>query len=108
MKANYKNALKLAQQIEVKYSQLNTFNGGFFDLYHDDLKTQSNCAYDELDDLVEYLSNKKKFYGYHPNQISGLELAEISMQNLRDTLAYVTSIIDVQNQLNNCPKSIYG
>ena len=34
--------------------------------------------------------------------------AEISMQNLNDTLAYVTFIIDIQNQLNNCPKSIYG
>jgi hypothetical protein len=96
MKTTLKNAIKLAQEIESKYNELNGDNEGFFDLYHDDLRIQSDCAWQEVEELEEYLKNKEKEY------------VEISMQNLRDTLAYVTSIIDVQNQLNNCPKSIYG
>jgi hypothetical protein len=96
MKTTLKNAIKLAQQIESKYNELNGDNEGFFDLYHDDLRIQSDCAWDEIAEMSNYLTNKQKDY------------AEISMQNLRDTLAYVTFIIDIQNQLDKCPKSIYG
>ena len=96
MSITLNKAIKLAQQIEAKYNQLDNVNEGFFDLYHDDLRIQSDCAWLEVEDLKEDLKNKQKKY------------AEISMQNLNDTLAYVTFIIDIQNQLKNCPKSIYG
>jgi hypothetical protein len=96
MKTTLKNAIKLAQEIQKKYNELNNENEGFFDLYHDDLLIQSDCAWLEVEEIEEDLKNKQKKY------------AEISMQNLRDTLIYVTFIIDIQNQLNNCPKSIYG
>jgi hypothetical protein len=96
MKTTLKNAIKLAQEIEAKYNELNGDNEGFFDLYHDDLLIQSDCAWQEVEELEEYLKNKQKEY------------AEISMQHLRDTLAYVTFIIDIQNQLDKCPRSIYG
>jgi hypothetical protein len=89
-------AIKLAQEIQKKYNELNNDNENFFDLYHDDLLIQSDCAWQEVEELEEDLKNKQKEY------------AEISMQNLKDTLIYVTFIIDIQNQLNNCPKSIYG
>ncbi len=96
MKTTLKNAIKLAQEIEAKYNELNGDNEGFFNLYHDDLRIQSDCAWQEVEELEEYLKNKQKEY------------AEISMQNLKDTLAYVTFIIDIQNQLDKCPRSIYG
>lgn len=95
METTLRNAIKLARRIEAKYNELDA-NNVFFNLYHDDLRTQSDCAWDEIGELSDYLKNKQKDY------------AEMSMQNLKDTLAYVTYIIDVQNQLNNCPKSIYG
>jgi hypothetical protein len=96
MKTTLNKAIKLAQQIEAKYNQLDADNQGFFNLYHDDLYIQKNCAWLEVEDLKEDLKNKQNKY------------AEISMQNLKDTLVYVTFIIDIQNQLENCPKSIYG
>jgi hypothetical protein len=95
METTLKNAIQLAKQIEVKYNELDA-NNVFFNLYHDDLRTQSDCAWEEIGELSNYLKNEKEHY------------AEFSMQKLRDTLAYVTFIIDIQNQLNNCPKSIYG
>jgi len=96
MKTTLKNAVILARQIRSKYNELNGNNEGFFNLYHDDLRTQKHCAWDEVIELEKYLENKQKEY------------AEMSMQNLRDTLAYVTFIIDIQNQLDKCPRSIYG
>ena len=96
MKTTLNNAVKLAQQIEAKYNELDADNQGFFKLYHDDLYIQKKCAWLEVEEIEEDLKNKQKQY------------AEISMQKLRDTLAYVTFIIDIQNQLENCPKSIYG
>jgi hypothetical protein len=95
MKTTLRNAIKLAKQIEAKYNELDADNI-FFNLYHDDLSIQSDCAWEEIGELSNYLKNKQEHY------------AQFSMQNLRDTLAYVTYIIDVQNQLKNCPKSIYG
>ena len=104
MKTTLNNAIKLAQKIEMMYSQLNLENEGFFNLYHDDLRIQSDCAYQEVDDIEEYLAHPKKIW----NGATSLELAEGCMKNLKDTLTYVTFIIDVQTKLNNCPKSIYG
>jgi len=95
METTLRNAIKLARQIESKYNELDA-NNIFFNLYHDDLRTQSDCAWDEIAEMSNYLKNKEKEY------------AEMSMQNLRDTLVYVTFIIDVQNQLDKCPRSIYG
>lgn len=96
MKTTLKNAMKLAQQIESKYNELNGDNEGFFYLYHDDLRIQSKCAWEEIEELEDYLKHKQK------------KFAEMSMQNLIDTLAYVTFIVDIQNQLDKCPRSIYG
>ena len=95
METTLRNAIKLARQIELKYNELDV-NNIFFNLYHDDLRIQSDCAWDEIGEMSNYLTNKQKEY------------AEMSMQNLKDTLIYVTFIIDIQNQLNKCPKSIYG
>jgi hypothetical protein len=103
MKTTIKNAAKLALQIEKKYNELNTDNSGFFDLYHDDLKTQSDCAYQDFNDLEEYLKTPKKVY----NNTTSKELADDIMENLKATLIYVSFIIDIQNQLNNTPKSVY-
>jgi hypothetical protein len=96
MKTTLKNAIILARQIKSKYNQLNGNNEGFFYLYHDDLRTQMDCAWDEVIALEKYLANKQKEY------------AEMSMRNLKDTLYYMTFIIDIQNQLEKCPKPIYG
>lgn len=106
MKTTLNNAIKLAQQISSKYNELDG-DSPIFDLYHDDLSIQSDCAWQEVDEIEEYLKNKKKVYGIN-NEYTGLNLAEISMQNLTNTLIYVSFIIDIQNQLNKCPKSIYG
>ena len=95
METTLRNAIKLARQIESKYNELDADNI-FFNLYHDDLRTQCDCAWEEIGELSNYLKSEQKQY------------AEMSMQNLKDTLAYVTYIIDMQNQLNKCPKSIYG
>ena len=96
MKTTLNNAIKLAQQIESKYNELNGDNEGFFDLYHDDLLIQKDCAWQEVEELEEDLKKKRKKH------------AEISMKNLKDTLDYVTFIVDIQNQLDKCPRSIYG
>jgi hypothetical protein len=98
-----KDAISLAQQIETKYNQLDGDNDGFFNLYHDDLRTQMNCAWEEVAEIEEDLKTKSK----ECKKISK-QYIEISMQNLKDTLTYVSFIIDVQNKLNNCPQSIYG
>jgi hypothetical protein len=103
MKTTLNNAIKLAQQIEAKYNELNGDNEGFFDLYHDDLRIQSDCAWQEVEEIEEDLKTKSK----ECKKISK-QYIEISMQHLRDTLAYVTFIIDIQNQLDKCPRSIYG
>ena len=95
MKTTLKNAIKLARQIEAKYNELDA-NNVFFNLYHDDLRTQSDCAWEEIGELSNYLKSEQEHY------------AQFSMQKLIDTLAYVTYIIDIQNQLDKCPKSIYG
>jgi hypothetical protein len=104
MKTTLKNAIELAKQIQSKYNELGIENKNFFSLYHDHLLLQSDCAWEEIGEMDVYLKNKNKVYGI----ATGAEHAETSMQNLRDTLVYVTFIIDIQNQLNNCPKSIYG
>ena len=104
MKTTLKNAIELAKQIQNKYDELGIENENFFNLYHDDLRIQSDCAWDEIGEMDVYLKNKDKVYG----NSTGAEHAESCMQNLIDTLAYVTFIIDIQNQLANCPKSIYG
>lgn len=104
MKTTLKNAIELAKQIQTKYNELGTENENFFKLYHDDLQIQSDCAWEEIGEMDVYLKNKDKVYGI----ATGAVHAESCMQNLRDTLTYVTFIIDIQNQLNNCPKSIYG
>ena len=96
MKTTLNNAMKLAEQIESKYNEFNGNNEGFFNLYHDDLRTHSDCAWREINEIQHYLENNKENF------------ADISMQYLRDTLAYVTFIIDIQNQLDKCPRSIYG
>tara|TARA_R110000868_G_scaffold50875_2_gene161968 strand:- start:9678 stop:9965 length:288 start_codon:yes stop_codon:yes gene_type:complete len=95
MKTTLQNAIKLARLIEAKYDELDADNI-FFNLYHDDLRIQSDCAWEEIGELSNYLKSEQEHY------------AQFSMQNLKDTLAYVTYIIDMQNQLKNCPKSIYG
>ncbi len=107
MKTTLKNAIKLAQQIEAKYNQLDADNQGFFKLYHDDLRTQSDCAWQEIEEIEADLQAMLKTTDKECKKISK-QYIETSMQNLRDTLVYVTYIIDIQNQLENCPKSIYG
>ena len=107
METTLKNAIKLAQQIAVKYNELDCIDDGFFDLYHDDLLTQKNCAWQEVEEIEADLQAILKTTDKECKKISK-QYVETSMQNLKDTLVYVTYIIDIQNQLENCPKSIYG
>ena len=104
MKATKTNALKLMRQINTKYDELDGEDGGFFDLYHDDLLIQRDCSFQEYEEIIEYLDNPKKMYG----RISGKEGAEIGIKNLHDTLIYMTAVIDIQTKINDLPKSIYG
>lgn len=107
MKTTLKNAMKLAEQIESKYNELNGDNEGFFDLYHDDLLIQSDCAWQEIEEMEADLQAILTTTDKECKKIS-MQYAEMSMKNLINTLAYVTYIIDIQNQLDKCPRSIYG
>lgn len=108
MKTTVNNAIKLAQQIEKEYMKLTAEDTNFFDHHHDNLRIQMDCAWDEVEELKEYLKNKTKKYGYQHHKPTGAECADVCMRNLQDTLTYCKAVIDLQTQTNNLPKSIYG
>lgn len=103
MNKQLKQGVKLAQQIEEQYNLLEG-DSVFFDLFHDDLRIQSDCAWEVVDELEEYSENPKKQFG----QITGKEGIEITLDQLNDTLIYVTAVIKLQAQFNDLPRAIYG
>ena len=104
MKKYIKKANMLASKIEAEYNKLNLLEYNFFDTYHDDLRIQMDCAWQEVDELVEYSENPNKLFG----DKTGLECMQYCIGNLSATLEYVTSVIRLQEQTMNLPKSIYG
>lgn len=104
MKTTVNNATKLARKINEAYVALSGDDMNFFNQYHDSLRIQADCAWDEVAELEEYLQNPTNKYGRR----TGLECANMGMQNLVDTLKYCEAVIKLQEQTLKLPKSIYG
>lgn len=90
-----KTAKNLIQKINIEYNKLDG-NSFIFELFHDDISIQLDCSIQEFDELEEYIKLKDK------------ESINFCMQNLKDTLIYCKAVINLQNEADNLPKSIYG
>jgi hypothetical protein len=86
-------AIKLAKQIEEQYMLLDGEDDNFFHTYHDDMKIQSDCAWDVVAEMED---NKK------------IEHFELDITSLEDTLEYCKAVIQLQIQTNNLPRAIFG
>jgi hypothetical protein len=93
MKKLITQAKKLAQQIEKQYMLLDGEDDNFFRTYHDDMKIQSDCAWDVVAEM-EYNTD--------------IEHSKLDITSLEDTLEYCKAVIQLQIQTNNLPRAIFG
>ena len=95
---------KLAAAIEKEYNKLNYDGYNFFETYHDNLRIQMDCAWEELGELENYANNPIKMFGNTLGKDAAIQVLEV----LNNTLIFARAVIALQEQTRNLPYAYFG
>ena len=96
MRTLTKKAISLAALISRQYNMLELDKYKFFETYHDSMRCQMECAWEEVDNVAAYEEDNDE------------DSALSSISLLQQTLTYCKAVIRLQKLTKALPEAIYG